>query len=90
MVVLEGSVDVQAGDRRFAAVGSRSSVFDGPPAPVVLVAAGEAVGIRAERDGNVLIASARAGDPVATRLIEPATMRVEERGSGRRMRQPRD
>ena len=86
VIVVEGHVDVQAGATRFADVGSRASVFEGPPAPVVLVAPGEAVAVRATTTATVLIACAPAGDPVATRLIDPATMRVEERGSGRTAR----
>jgi 5-deoxy-glucuronate isomerase len=82
VVVLEGAADVRAGSRSFGSIGGRTSVFDGPPPPVVLVAAGEPVEIRSETTATVLIASAPAGDPVATRLIDPATMRVEERGSG--------
>jgi 5-deoxy-glucuronate isomerase len=86
VVILEGSADVQAGQERFGSVGSRTSVFDGPPPPVVLVAAGEPVAIRAATAATALIASAPTGDPVATRLIDAATMRVEERGSGQTAR----
>ena len=86
VVVLEGSADVRAGTARFASVGSRATVFDGPPPPVVLVAAGESVAIHADQAATVLIASAPSGDPVPTRLIDPTTMRVEERGSGQTAR----
>ncbi|MCY7419178.1 MAG: 5-deoxy-glucuronate isomerase [Chloroflexi bacterium] len=86
VVILEGSADVRAGTRSFGSVGSRTSVFDGPPPPVVLVAAGEPVAVRSATAATVLIASAPSGDSVATRLIEPGTMRVEERGSGQTAR----
>ena len=86
VVVLEGSADVLAGGRRFADVGSRATVFDGPPPPVVLVAAGESLTISTQDAATVLVASAPSGDAVPTRLIEPATMRVEERGSGQTAR----
>ena len=86
VVVVEGHVAIQAGASRFPSVGSRASVFEGPPAPVVLVVAGEPVAIQAATAATVLVASAPAGDPVATRLIEPATMRVEERGHGQTAR----
>ncbi len=86
VIVLEGTVDVRAGEASFEGVGSRANVFDGPPASVVLVAAGEDIAIRARTGATVLIASAPAGDAVPTRLIEPASMRVEERGSGQTAR----
>ena len=62
VVVLEGSADVTAGTRRFGSLGSRTSVFDGPPPPVVLVAAGEPVTVRADGATSVLIASAPSGE----------------------------
>jgi 5-deoxy-glucuronate isomerase len=86
VVVLEGSASVTAGDRRFGSLGTRTSVFDGPPPPVALVAPGDAIEVEAVTDATVLVAAAPAGDPVATRLIEPAAMRVEERGSDRTAR----
>ncbi len=86
VIVLEGTVDVRAGAQAFDAVGSRANVFDGPPAPVVLVAAGEDIAIRARTAGTTLIASAPAGEVVPTRRIDPASMRVEERGSGQTAR----
>lgn len=82
VVVLEGSVHVRAGSRSFAGLGSRRTVFDGPPPPVVLVEAGEDVEVRADSRALVSIASAPAGDVRLTRLCEPGAMRVEERGSG--------
>ncbi len=82
VVVLEGEADVRAGPERFRSVGSRATVFDGPPPPVVLVVAGEPIEVRADTGATVLIAGAPSGDPVPTRRIDPTTMRVEERGSG--------
>jgi 5-deoxy-glucuronate isomerase len=82
LVVLEGEVRVAAGSRRYAAVGSRKSVFEGQAAPVVLVAPGERLALEAIGPSLVAFATAPAGDVVATRLIEPADMRVESRGSG--------
>ena len=83
VIVLEGSVDVVAGSERWPDVGSRASVFEGPCAPVVLVEPGRDILVR-DRSAAALIAlaSAPGGAVRSTRLIEPASMRVEERGSG--------
>lgn len=86
VVIAEGAATVAAGTRSFASVGSRASVFEGPPAPVVLVAPGDTLRVRAEQATTVLVASARASAPVPTRLIEPAAIRVEERGHGQTAR----
>lgn len=82
VIVLEGSVDVRAGDRVFNGIGSRSSVFAPEAPPVVLVAPGENVEVSAHGAVSVAISAARGGDLRETRLIEPATMRIETRGSG--------
>src|SRR5215510_12193768 len=37
VLVLEGRASVRAGDLVFGELGTRASVFDGPPPPVVLV-----------------------------------------------------
>ncbi len=87
VVVLEGSADVRAGHERWSGLGSRASVFDGPPPPVVLSEPGRDLEIRATGPGTlVAIASALGGDVRVTRAIDPATMRIEERGSGQTAR----
>ncbi|MFO1541099.1 MAG: 5-deoxy-glucuronate isomerase [Chloroflexota bacterium] len=88
VVIAEGSADVRAGAASFPGLGSRSGIFDGPPPPVVLVAPGEPVAVRAASAATVLLAHAplAGATPVPTRTIDPATMRVEERGSGRTAR----
>jgi 5-deoxy-glucuronate isomerase len=82
LLILEGACRVRAGDRFFDRVGSRAGIFDGPPAPVVLVAPGADVEVEALEMSTVALAAAPAGDVRVTRLVEPAAMRVEERGSG--------
>ncbi len=89
LVVQEGVVTVQAGRDRFGSVGSRAGVFEGPAAPVILVAPGTEVEVRAEAPTTLVIASAPAGgDDVAggritpTRLIDVRSIRVEQRGAG--------
>ena len=57
VVVVEGWADVVAGTHRFTGLGSRATVFDGPPAPVVLVAAGERVSVRTETGATIVTAN---------------------------------
>src|SRR5450759_4666909 len=54
VLVLEGRAAVRAGDHDFGVVGSRETVFDGPPPPVVLVAPGLPVEVVAETDALVV------------------------------------
>lgn len=89
LIIQDGAASIRAARQRFASVGSRDGVFEGPPAPVILVAPGEELEVRAESPATVLVASARAGGPSvpggsvsATRLIDPTSMRVEHRGTG--------
>ncbi len=86
IVVLEGAVGIRAGDRSFAGVGSRASVFDPVPAPVLLVKPGVEVEFTAVGPATVAIATAPGGASRVTRLIEPSTIRVEARGSGQTAR----
>ena len=81
-MVAEGAATVDAAGRRYSSLASRQSVFDGPPPPVVLVEPGQAVTAQAESAVTILVASAPAQAGIATRLIDPATMRVEHRGQG--------
>jgi 5-deoxy-glucuronate isomerase len=82
LVILEGACRVRAGDQIFERVGSRASVFEGPPAPVVLVEPGVDIELEALTPSSLAVATAPAGEVRVTRLIDPATMRVEERGTG--------
>jgi 5-deoxy-glucuronate isomerase len=82
VLLLEGHARVVAGDHDFGVVGSRDSVFDGPPCPVVLVEPGLALAVAAETPALVAIASAPGGQVRRTALIAPADILVETRGEG--------
>jgi 5-deoxy-glucuronate isomerase len=86
VVVLEGSVRLEAGDLAVAQAGSRDSVFDAVPAPVLLVEPGRAVEVTALGPAHVAVAAAPGGEIRDTRLIEAASMRIEARGSGQTAR----
>ncbi len=85
VVVVEGAVDARAGGRRYPSLGSRETVFDGPPAPVLLLPPGTELQIVAEMPATVVLADAP-GAPGAgerhERLIEPRDIHVESRGHG--------
>jgi 5-deoxy-glucuronate isomerase len=82
VIALEGEIDVEVSGAWFSGVGSRRSVFDAVPAPVVLVEPGVPIKIAAHGVAQVAIAAAPGGDVTVTRLIDPAGMRVEARGAG--------
>ncbi|MGH2513729.1 MAG: 5-deoxy-glucuronate isomerase [Candidatus Limnocylindrales bacterium] len=89
LVVLEGTLNVRVGRQRFDRLGGRSSVFEPTPATVVLAEAGATIAIEALTATCFVLAAAPAAEPVATRLIEPESILVEERGSGSTARQIR-
>ena len=82
LLVLEGRVSVRAGDASFPDLGSRASVFDGPPPPMVLVEPGRPLAVVATADALVAIAAAPGGPIRRTALIGPADVLVETRGTG--------
>jgi 5-deoxy-glucuronate isomerase len=82
VLVLEGSARVRVGAATFERVGSRETVFDEPPAGVVLCAAGEEVEVTAHGPVLLAIAAAPAGDIRRTAHIDPASILVESRGEG--------
>ena len=86
VLLLEGYARVHAGEHDFGTVGSRTSVFDGPPAPVVLVEPGLAVQVAAETDALVAIAAAPGGPVKRTAHVRPDEILVEARGSGSTLR----
>jgi 5-deoxy-glucuronate isomerase len=81
-LVLEGRARVRAGAQDFGIVGSRATVFDGPPPPVVLVEPGRPVEIVAESAALVVVASAPGGLVRRTACVPPAEILVEVRGAG--------
>ena len=82
VLVLEGHASVVAGTHDFGAVGSRESVFDGPPPPVVLVEPGLPVEITARDSALVVVAGAPGGAVRRTACVDPSAILVEQRGSG--------
>ncbi len=82
VLVLEGYARVVAGDRDLGVVGSRASVFDGPPCPVVLVEPGLGVAATAVSPALVAIAAAPGGSVRRTALVTPEEILVETRGEG--------
>jgi 5-deoxy-glucuronate isomerase len=79
---LEGYARIRAGERDLGTVGSRTSVFDPVPSPVVLVEPGLPVTVTAETDALVAIAAAPGGPVRRTAVIPPEAILVEDRGEG--------
>jgi 5-deoxy-glucuronate isomerase len=82
VLVLEGRATVTAGERDFGEIGSRDTVFDGPPPPVVLVEPGLPVALTATSRALVVVASAVGGPVRRTACIGPDEILVEARGTG--------
>ena len=82
VLVLEGTASVAVGGVAVGDIGTRASVFEEPPAGVVLCAPGEAVEVVAVGDVLLAIAAAPAGDVRRTAVVAPGTIRVESRGEG--------
>ena len=82
VLVLEGEASLTAGDLELERVGSRVTVFDGPAAPVVLVAPGDPIRLVARTDALVVVAAALGGEVRLTRYIAPQDVMVEARGEG--------
>jgi 5-deoxy-glucuronate isomerase len=80
--VLEGRATIQAGDHEFGDLGTRESVFDGPPAPVVLVAPELAIDVSSADGALVVLASAPGSKVRSTRAIGTREVLIESRGSG--------
>jgi 5-deoxy-glucuronate isomerase len=73
---------VRAGSERYASLGSRDSVFDGPPPPVLLLEPGLDVAVEAEGQATVIVADAPGARVRRTHLFRPDELYVETRGSG--------
>jgi len=82
VLVLEGYAAVTAGDLDLGRIGSRTTVFDGPPPAAVLVAPGAAFDLVADTDALVAVAAAPGGPISVSRYIAPEDILVEARGSG--------
>lgn len=82
ILILEGHASVSAGERSFGVLGSRNSVFAGPPAAQVLVEPGLPASVVAESDVLLVVGAAEGGQVHRTDVIDPRDVFVESRGSG--------
>ncbi|WP_018887785.1 5-deoxy-glucuronate isomerase [Paenibacillus massiliensis] len=87
LVLLSGIANIQAAGRTFEAIGKRMSVFEGIPPYSVYVPAGASYEITAHTPVELAVCLAPAKGKYEARLITPADMEVEERGSGSMSRQ---
>jgi 5-deoxy-glucuronate isomerase len=86
VLVLEGRAAIESDHVDFGVVGSRETVFDGPPPPVILVAPGEPFQLTAATNALVAVAGAPGGPVHRTTLVPPDEIFVEARGTGQTAR----
>jgi 5-deoxy-glucuronate isomerase len=82
LLVLEGKASLRVGDEDLGEQGSRMSVFDGPPPPVLLVEPGRSLEAVATTGALIAIGAAPGGAVRRTALILPDDILVEARGEG--------
>jgi 5-deoxy-glucuronate isomerase len=82
VIVLEGAASVRAGGQAYSSLGSRTTVFDGPAPPVLLLEPGLDLEVEAESEATVIVTDAPAADVRRTVLFEPSDIFLETRGSG--------
>ena len=83
LVILTGTVCVDAGGERFEAIGGRETVFDGP-ATSVYVPAGCRYTIEATSDAEIAICTAPGSGAGTVRLIRSEAVEVRGRGTNTR------
>jgi 5-deoxy-glucuronate isomerase len=81
VVVLAGSVDLVASNREWRDAGARATVFDGPPT-ALYVPPGTAWAVEAAGPSELAVCTAPAREGAELRLLAPADIRHESRGSG--------
>lgn len=86
IVVLAGTVTVEAAGQVYRDIGERRSVFEERSPYAVYVSNPVPLRIDARTDAEVAVASAPAGNGGATRLIEPQQMKRSVRGTGSNQR----
>jgi 5-deoxy-glucuronate isomerase len=86
VLVIEGRANVAIDGETLGLQGSRETVFDGPPAPVVLVQPGCGFTLTAASDALVVVAAAPGGPIRRNAVIPPDEIFVEQRGSGQTAR----
>ncbi len=82
ITVLTGQVDVQVGERRFSALGSRASVFEERSPTAVYVPPGREVSVTALGNAEIALSTAPATGRFDARVIEPSQMTRSVRGQG--------
>jgi 5-deoxy-glucuronate isomerase len=86
IVVLTGSITVEAGAEKFCDVGRRQSVFDDISPFAVYVPAGTRMNITVDSNAEIALCTAPSNGGGAVRLIQPESISVDERGSGTNLR----
>jgi 5-deoxy-glucuronate isomerase len=86
IVVLSGTVSVDAGEQHWGQLGGRTSVFDNRSPYAVYVPGGLPVAIVADSPAEVALCSAPSNTARPARLIEPDSMRRSVRGKGANLR----
>lgn len=86
LVLLAGTANIQAGALFLDGVGSRGSVFEDKPPVGVYVPAGVSYEVSAVTPVELAIGTAPAGPGGEPRLLDPASMQQEVRGSGTNQR----
>jgi len=87
VLILEGTARVTVDGAVFPSVGSRSSVFEDPPAGVVLVAPGSTLHVVAVTPALLALAAAPRGSVTRTANIPATSVMRESRGNGPSRRQ---
>ena len=80
VLVIEGRANVAIDGETLGLQGSRETVFDGPPAPVVLVQPGCGFTLTAASDALVVVAAAPGGPIRRNAVIPPDEIFVERSG----------
>lgn len=89
LVLVRGRAAISAGGTAFGKLGGRASPFEGAPA-AVYVPAKSSFSVAADGPVELALCSAPGTGKLPARLIDPATMRQEVRGSGTNTRHVRN
>lgn len=82
IVVLSGTVTIEADGQRFSSIGTRASVFEDTSPYALYLPPGKRATVRAERSAEIGVASAPGTGRYPMRLIEPSQMKRSVRGKG--------
>lgn len=82
IVVLSGTVSIEANRKRWTSLGTRDSVFEDAAPCALYLPPNVRATVRAERDAEFGVATAPASGRYGVRLIEPSHMKRSVRGKG--------